>query len=168
MNEKELAQLLKDNPDLRRANTHIEQFKRGMVEVAAFKQQFAESIRENPLPVNGNAATIITLPWPPSLNKLYRSTGSGIRITRDAIAYKNEVRTILRNKRVTLTTQPVSLTIHQYRPQKRGDIDNYSKLLLDSLQGYVYENDSQVNELHIFRHDDKRNPRVMLTIRTTP
>jgi Holliday junction resolvase RusA-like endonuclease len=158
MNEKELAQLLKDNPDLREANARAKQT---LAEIDRYTFT-PEEFRARIFPVNGNATTIITLPWPPSLNKLYRSTGSGIRITRDAIAYKNEVRTILRNKRVTLTTQPVSLTIHQYRPQKRGDIDNYS------LQGYVYENDSQVNELHIYRHDDKRNPRVMLTIRTTP
>jgi len=58
----------------------------------------------------------------------------------------------------------VALELHLYRPQKRGDLDNRIKVLLDSLQGVCFDNDSQVVELHAFLNDDKHNPRVEVTI----
>lgn len=42
------------------------------------------------------------------------------------------------------------------------DIDNFSKLLLDSLTGIVYEDDVQIQELHIKKEFDKSNPRIEL------
>jgi Holliday junction resolvase RusA-like endonuclease len=58
----------------------------------------------------------------------------------------------------------LSLTMIVYRPAKRGDLDNYTKILADSLQGVLYENDSQIVRILAERHDDKRNPRVEVEI----
>ena len=52
------------------------------------------------------------------------------------------------------------MVIDIYRPRKVGDIDNCAKLILDSLQGYAYDNDNQIVDLHLRRFDDKVNPRV--------
>ena len=43
-------------------------------------------------------------------------------------------------------TGDVSLTLRivTKNGKKPGDIDNYSKLVMDALQGYAYENDKQV------------------------
>ena len=35
--------------------------------------------------------------------------------------------------------------------QKRGDLDNYAKAVLDALQGHAYRNDNQVDDLRIRR-----------------
>jgi Holliday junction resolvase RusA-like endonuclease len=58
----------------------------------------------------------------------------------------------------------VRVQLDVYRPAKRGDIDNFGKVLLDSVQGFGYVNDSQIVELVMRRYDDKANPRVELTV----
>lgn len=49
--------------------------------------------------------------------------------------------------------------------RRKQDIDNYSKLVLDSLSGIVYEDDSQIFNLNIVKFYDKENPRVELIIK---
>lgn len=48
-----------------------------------------------------------------------------------------------------------------YRTQ-RPDLDE--SLILDLLQGKVYENDRQVRERHVYHYIDKENPRVEIVI----
>ncbi len=51
------------------------------------------------------------------------------------------------------------------RKANRGDVDNFSKLCLDSLKGIAYEDDRQVKELHLsIRTVDKNNPSVTFTV----
>lgn len=37
------------------------------------------------------------------------------------------------------------------------------KALLDAMTGIVYKDDSQINELHVFKEIDKENPRTEVT-----
>ena len=50
------------------------------------------------------------------------------------------------------------------RPQRSGDLDNRLKCLLDSLNGIAWSDDGQIVEIHAYRHDDKKNPRVEIEI----
>ena len=59
---------------------------------------------------------------------------------------------------------PIAVDISVYRPQRRGDLDNVLKALLDSLNGVLWVDDDQVVELHAYRYDDPYNPRVELRI----
>lgn len=60
----------------------------------------------------------------------------------------------------------VKMDIIWYRKTKRGDIDSKLKTLLDSFNGYLYKDDSQITDLHIVRNDtDKKNPRMEVTVR---
>lgn len=64
-----------------------------------------------------------------------------------------------------LVEGPVSLTIHVYRPRKRGDLDNCLKLVIDALvSGLILSDDDQVVAIHAYRHDDKDSPRVEVSI----
>lgn len=48
---------------------------------------------------------------------------------------------------------PLFVTMDLCPPDKRlRDGHNYSKVLLDALQGFLYDNDSQVRRLHIELH----------------
>ena len=58
----------------------------------------------------------------------------------------------------------VRLTIHVYRPRRVGDLDNYAKVVLDALNGIVWEDDKQIVELHMYRYEDKANPRLEILI----
>lgn len=51
-----------------------------------------------------------------------------------------------------------------YGDSRKRDIDAYLKILLDSMTGIVYTDDSQINEMHVFKEVDKDNPRTVIQI----
>ena len=81
-----------------------------------------------------------------------------------------------------LTDKPVKLVVFFYMPipkswskKKRleakslipfGDIDNFSKSVMDALEGVAYENDKQVIELCAKKEYDE-NPRIEIELRET-
>jgi Holliday junction resolvase RusA-like endonuclease len=101
---------------------------------------------------------------PISVNKLYRGrrflTDEGEAIKAD---YYYQAREQYRGKPLA---KRLNLSLETYFGSKRiRDIDNIAKALIDSLKGLVWEDDSQIDELHIFRRYDKKNPRVEITIK---
>lgn len=56
-----------------------------------------------------------------------------------------------------------TLTLY-FGDNRKRDVDAYIKILLDSMEGIVYENDHQIGELHVYRHIDKENPRTEVEI----
>jgi len=101
----------------------------------------------------------LTLPIPPSANKYWVYTGKRVATSSEAKAYKQAIRLLVPRD---LIGGRVAVNVSVFRPAKRGDLDNYLKVLLDSLEGVLYENDNQITEIHAFRYDDKDNPRVEL------
>ena len=59
----------------------------------------------------------------------------------------------------------VTLNILQYFGDKRKrDVDGAIKIIMDAMEGIVYENDNQVTELHVYKEIDKENPRTVIQI----
>lgn len=106
----------------------------------------------------------ITLPSPVSANRYWRNFRGRMVVSAEAKAYKEQVAWIARAAGMELLTGDVSVTMKVYRPAKRGDIDNAAKILLDSLNGIAYSDDSQIVEIHAYRYDDKANPRVEVEV----
>ena len=112
----------------------------------------------------------LTLPYPPLLNKYYGHKVMKVRgkyvpnvyVTPEGKAYKLNVKLLARSRGVAEIKGPVAVSIDVYRPQKRGDIDGVLKCLLDALNGVLYEDDSQIIELHVARLDDPEKPRVQI------
>jgi len=103
---------------------------------------------------------VLRLPLPPSANK-YWTYGKGRVFTSDeASAYKHEVKTFTHCEMIT---GKVVLNLTVFRPRKSGDLDNYLKIMLDALQGILYENDNQIVEIHAYRDDKPEDPHVILT-----
>lgn len=48
--------------------------------------------------------------------------------------------------------------------KRKRDVDNYNKLLMDSMSGIVYEDDVQIQSLLIIKNYDKKNPRIEIEI----
>tara|TARA_R100001086_G_scaffold226893_1_gene145771 strand:- start:54 stop:419 length:366 start_codon:yes stop_codon:yes gene_type:complete len=56
----------------------------------------------------------------------------------------------------------VSVTMTIYYASRRPDLDE--SVVLDAMQGYVYQNDRQVKEKHIYWALDKDDPRVEVSV----
>ncbi len=114
-----------------------------------------------------------TAPYPPTTNLIYRMMRGHTRLTDIGHAYKETIAAcaLKAGWEYVETLTPcfqdhdlVGVVLHVYRPRKIGDIDNVVKLILDGMQNVTYANDKQVIELHIYRHDDKLNPRVEVQV----
>lgn len=99
------------------------------------------------------------IPVPPSANRYWRVAHNRIIVTNEAKAYKEKVFYKLRHIFEPLR-KDIAINVTVFRKYRRGDLDNFLKIMLDALEGIVYLNDSQIVEIHAFRDDDKDNPHV--------
>ena len=60
----------------------------------------------------------------------------------------------------------VSVSIRIHYASRRPDLDE--SVILDCMQGFIYVNDRQVKEKHIYHCLDKHNPRAEITVRRLP
>jgi Holliday junction resolvase RusA-like endonuclease len=58
----------------------------------------------------------------------------------------------------------IALAVDVYRPARRGDLDNCLKVMIDSLKGVAFVDDSQVVHITARRFEDKANPRAVVTV----
>lgn len=109
-------------------------------------------------------SNIITLKGNPiSTNSLY--TGRRFLTPQAKIlkeAYKWMIKKQWKEKTIS---GKVRVEVNLYFGSKRKrDIDNM-KVVYDSLTGIVIDDDSQIDELHIYRNYSKENPRVEIEIK---
>lgn len=112
-----------------------------------------------------NEPMSVTLPYPPQANHLYGVTRQGRKYLRDeGRHYKATAAALAASAGLRPTACPVSVTIDVYRPRRMGDLDNTLKVMLDSLTGVAWADDKQIVEIHARRHEDKANPRAVVTV----
>jgi Holliday junction resolvase RusA-like endonuclease len=66
----------------------------------------------------------------------------------------------------TLMTGDLRITLHIYYASRRPDLDE--SLILDLMQGLIYETDRQVKERHCYWGLDPENPRTEMIIEKIP
>lgn len=94
----------------------------------------------------------ITLPYPPSVNHYWRRVGPRTLISKQGRQYKIDVAAECLQRGLRPTDERVAVTIYAAPPdRRRRDLDNLLKPLLDSLAGYAYRDDSQIDRLEIVR-----------------
>ena len=103
----------------------------------------------------------LTLPEPPSSNRWWRKWRNRMVLSKEARDYKLSLFGYLTSPPMK---GPVRVEMTWYRGRKSGDLDKRQGVLLDALQGVVYKNDSQVEELHAYRKDRPRNPGIVVTV----
>lgn len=107
----------------------------------------------------------VVLPLPPSANRYWRNFHGRMVKSADARQYKETVGWLLKEAGVgEIMTGPVGVSIEVYRERKTGDLDNRIKVLLDALNGIVWQDDDQVVAIHAYRFDDKDNPRAVVDV----
>ena len=102
-----------------------------------------------------NDDVILHLPWPPTVNAYYKVTRSGQRyLDKKVRAFRACVAEDISEQCPGLYLDyPLFLEVYLYPPDRRKrDLYNYMKGLLDSLtEAGLWEDDSLINQLHIYR-----------------
>lgn len=111
------------------------------------------------------AAQSIVLALPPSANRYWRYGPNGVYVSEEAENYKAGVKWKALHQHLQPMAGNVAVYVHVYRARKAGDLDNFAKVMIDALKGAAYHDDNQVTELHMWRHDDKDDPRVEVELR---
>ena len=106
---------------------------------------------------------MLTLPYPPTANHLYATVRGRKILSKQGRQYKATCAALARAAGLQPITGPVGVVLHAYRPRRAGDLDNTLKAVLDSVKGIAWGDDSQIEEIHAHRYDDKDNPRVELS-----
>jgi len=110
---------------------------------------------------------MVELPWPPSINNYYRRNGSRYFITSKGIEFRMHTALACLNYRNEFDKDArLSVTIYAYPPDnRRRDLDNINKCLLDSLEkAQVFVDDSQIDEL-IMRRLKPNDGKVIVNIK---
>lgn len=91
------------------------------------------------------------LPYPPSINHYWRRVGPRTLISREGRRFRERVTATLAALRVQPLTGRLAVRVEVYPPDnRRRDIDNVQKALLDAMQhGGAYADDSQIVRLTI-------------------
>lgn len=102
-----------------------------------------------------NNDIILYLPWPPTVNSYYKTSRSGHKYLDKSVgAFRDAIHTALHEQVPGLElVDPLFIDVFLFPPDKRKrDLDNYMKGLLDAITvSGLWEDDSQIDQLHIYR-----------------
>ena len=98
----------------------------------------------------------INLPYPPSANRIWRTSNGRTYLSQAAKAWKKEAGWLARKEKAEKLTGAVSVEIWLHpKLTKKGeaskarlDLDNTIKITLDALNGIAWDDDSQVKQIH--------------------
>src|SRR3990167_4034526 len=107
---------------------------------------------------------MITLSGNPiSTNQIYRRHGHVIYLSKEGKDRKTQYQWEAKSqwKDLIIETNDIQVSIRLYFRDKRvHDIDNFGKILLDSLTGIVWEDDKQIQRMLVTKNYSKENPRI--------
>ena len=112
--------------------------------------ELQEYIRKN------NSGIGLTLPWPPSVNKYWRTFQGRMIISAEGRSYRKAVADqVLIQRGAKHYAGKLRVQIEAYRPDnRRRDLDNLLKAVLDGCtHAGVWEDDSNIVDLRIYWAD---------------
>lgn len=109
---------------------------------------------------------LLVLPYPPSVNRMYRVFRGRSIISREGREYRDQVVAILRAQDAPLVACRCAVEIAIYPPdRRRRDLDNVCKALLDGLvHGGALADDGLIDELRLRRMGRKPGGEVWVQI----
>lgn len=111
----------------------------------------------------------LVLPYPPSMNTYWRRVGSRTVLSKKGREYKALVGQMCTLEHLEPLPGPLALTILAFPPDERvRDLDNIQKAILDSLTGWAWQDDSQVDCLGVERHQTHPEGAVLIDLKPVP
>ncbi len=113
------------------------------------------------------AKIIFSIPYPPSVNAMWRTIRGRPILSAHGRSYRIAVVHELLVRKISMLDGRLSMCIRMFPPDKRRrDVDNVAKGVLDALQhAKVYRDDNQIDKLCIERcPPDPHHPRVEITL----
>ena len=123
----------------------------------------------------------IELPFPPTANTYWQPVRSRLIKTKRALNYRNVVSVLLLknsneirkwNPETDKDTRTLAIAVAVHYPKKKGpdgDIDNLLKVLIDCLEGILFENDRQIRHVQISRESQEtKEGSVRVTLKECP
>ena len=100
----------------------------------------------------------LLLPWIPSVNHYWGQAGKRKFIGKKGKEFRIAVAEAAADAKVEALEGRLAIHVALFPPDKRKrDIDNVLKAWLDALEhAGCYENDSQIDELHVIRQEVKK------------
>jgi Holliday junction resolvase RusA-like endonuclease len=87
---------------------------------------------------------------PVSANAMYRVVGRRVVISAEGREFKKNMATILRTTPHGFISGPVELSLQfEFMTNRKRDLDNYAKPMIDSLKGVLFVDDSDVYILNM-------------------
>ena len=107
------------------------------------------------------------LPYPPSINHYWRRVGPRTLISREGRQFRRDVMAILAGMGIEPLTGKLIVCVDIFPPDnRRRDIDNVTKALLDALEhGGAYVDDSQIVKLTIEKGERVEGGKTLVKIR---
>lgn len=94
----------------------------------------------------------IKLPYPPSVNNYYRTFQGRMLISREGRQYKETVGLMALTCGLKRVDGRVEVECYVVPPDNRKrDLDNVGKCLLDSIKGHLFEDDGHIDRLTLVR-----------------
>lgn len=109
---------------------------------------------------------LLDLPYPPSVNHYWGQAGNRRFIGKKGQQFRLAVAEACADSKVQALDGKLSVHVALYPPdRRRRDIDNVLKSLLDACEhAGCFENDNQVEELHIVRQEIQKGGRCTVLI----
>lgn len=99
----------------------------------------------------------LTLPFPPSVNVMYRRGKFSTYLSKQGREYKTTVADIVSELSLAKLIGRIEVFISLSSPTKRQyDIDNRVKAVLDSIEGWAFIDDNQIDKLTVVRHEPSK------------
>jgi crossover junction endodeoxyribonuclease RusA len=101
-----------------------------------------------------NQTIRLELPYPPSVNSYWRANGHRRYISKEGVAFTNEVSLIVKTQKPkTFGDKQVAISVMIHpRSKRKFDLDNTLKAILDALmKAGMYDDDSQIEYIEIAR-----------------
>ena len=113
--------------------------------------------------------TTYTLPWPPSVNRVWmRSRKGGVYLSKRAAKFRTDVYAdvLEQGRKHHKGKVSVCMSVQPPNDHRKHDLDNLAKATLDALTAAgVWSDDSQIDDLRIVRGECVKGGKMVVEIR---